>query len=187
MKTSPTFSPNEQSFNQFNLPSWLIERCSQLGYHSPTEVQKIGLPNILEGKDVILQAQTGSGKTLLFALPVIANVDPNRAAIQAVIIVPTRELGIQVASIMKLLSKGSPQSQKILIMNIIDGSKNRRQQIWAAAEPPHIVIGNPKSLQRIVEMGKLRLNSVRTVVIDEVDACLLNSHTKSVSNIIFCS
>jgi superfamily II DNA/RNA helicase len=87
-------------------------------------VQKIALPAILSGKDVILQAQTGSGKTLAYALPIISAVDPNRAAIQALVIVPTRELGLQVAAVMKQLSTGSPK--KILVMAVMTGSKNTR-------------------------------------------------------------
>ena len=140
------------TFRDYNLPEWLIDRCEELGFTSPTEVQRMGLPLVLEGKDVILQSQTGSGKTLLFALPILANVDPNRAAIQAVIVVPSRELGLQVASVFKTLSSsynkqkllsgtnGSAKS-KISIMSIFEGSNNRRQQIWATAEPPHIIIG----------------------------------------------
>ena len=86
------------------LPFWLIDRCETLGFKGPTEVQSMGLPLILEGKDVILQAQTGSGKTLLYVLPVLANIDPSRAAIQAVIIVPTRELATQINNVfIKLL------------------------------------------------------------------------------------
>ena len=133
-------------FRGFGFPDWLINRCEELNFNRPTEVQREGFPSIMNGNDVILQAQTGSGKTLLFALPVLSKIDASRAAIQAVIVVPTRELGLQVASTLKVLSKGSPN--KISIMSIMEGSNNRRQQLWATAEPPHIVIGNPKSLQR---------------------------------------
>ena len=133
-------------FRGFGFPDWLINRCEELNFSRPTEVQREGFPSIMNGNDVILQAQTGSGKTLLFALPVLSKIDATRAAIQAVIVVPTRELGLQVASTLKVLSKGSPN--KISIMSIMEGSNNRRQQLWATAEPPHIVIGNPKSLQR---------------------------------------
>lgn len=120
----------------------------------------------------------------------LATVDPTRAAIQAVIVVPTRELGLQVASTLKQLGKGSPD--KISVMSVVEGSQNRRQQLWATAEPPHIVVGNPRALQRIVEMGRLRLNSVSVVVVDEVDACLLGHETKQVGHlnlfliILFC-
>eukprot|EP01035_Chromulina_nebulosa_P016151 gene16151-21406_t len=73
------------------LPEWLLSSCEILGFRSPTLVQKEAIPVILSGKDVILQAQTGSGKTLSYGVPILSSIDPNRAAIQAVIIVPTRE------------------------------------------------------------------------------------------------
>lgn len=137
------------TFRELDLPSWLVEKCEDLGFLTPTEVQSIGIPVILQGKDVILQAQTGSGKTLLYSLPVLTNIDSSRAAIQAVIIVPTRELGMQVASVVKALSSSYNKlrgpdglKNKISVMTIVEGSKNRRQQLWATAEPPHIVIGN---------------------------------------------
>jgi superfamily II DNA/RNA helicase len=113
---------------------------------------------------------------LAYALPVLSQIDPSRAAIQAVIVVPTRELGLQVAAVLKQLSTGSPK--KIMVMPVMEGSQNRRQQMWATAEPPHVVVGNPRALQRIVDMGRLRLNAVSFVVLDEVDACLISHDTR---------
>lgn len=167
---------DENTFAQFNLPSWLVERCNELGYSNPTSVQKESLPSIMEGNDVVVQSQTGSGKTLVYSLPVLAGVNPSRAAIQAVIIVPTRELGLQVAATMKSLAAGS--RDKILVMSVFEGSKNRRQQLWATAEPPHVIVGNPKALQRLVDMGRVRLNSIDKIVIDEVDICLDYDETR---------
>jgi len=160
-----------------DIPSWLQANLDRLGLSSPTLVQQQALPAIFDGKDVILQAQTGSGKTLAYSLPVISKIDASRAAIQAVIVVPTRELGLQVAAVLKQLVTGSPE--KIMVMTLVEGSKNRRQQLWATAEPPHVVVGNPRSLQRIVDMGRLRLNSVNFVVLDEVDACLISPDTRA--------
>ena len=76
------------------------------------------------GKDIVFQAQTGSGKTLAYSLPLLTKVDPTRAAIQAVIIVPTRELSFQVVSVLRQLSAGAPN--KYMIMSVMEGSKNRR-------------------------------------------------------------
>jgi ATP-dependent helicase YprA (DUF1998 family) len=160
------------------IPQWLLERCDKLGYTNPTPVQQSALPAVFQGQDVILQAQTGSGKTLVYSIPVLSKIDAKRAAIQAVIVVPSRELGLQVAGILKQLANGSPD--KIMIMSLMEGSKNRRQQLWATAEPPHIVVGNPRSIQKIVDVGRLRLNSVAFVVVDEVDACLISSETRQV-------
>lgn len=158
------------------LPEWLSDSCNKLGFLHPTVSQEMALPRIFEGNDVILQSHTGSGKTLAYSLPILSNVDPSRAAIQAVIVVPTRELGQQVSAVLKQLAQGSPK--KIMVMTLVEGSKNRRQQLWAVAEPPHIVVGNPRSLQKVVDMGRLRLNSVNFIVLDEVDACLIDSETR---------
>lgn len=72
-----------------------------------------------------------------------------------------------------------------MIMPVVEGSKNRRQQLWAIAEPPHVVVGNPRALQRLVDMGRLRLNSVNFVVVDEVDACL-GSPTSKQASVALC-
>lgn len=165
------------SFSDYEtIPSWLTQRCQELGFKNPNLVQQSVLPSIFSGKDVVLQAQTGSGKTLVYALPILSQVDPTRASIQAVIIVPTRELGLQVCTVLKRLASGSPS--KIMIMPLFEGSNNRRQQLWAVAEPPHILVGNPKSLQKLVDNGRLRLNSVSFVVLDEVDACLSDNEIR---------
>jgi len=165
------------SFNKFvDIPDWLLENCDKLGFKEPTSAQEESLPLILGGKDVILQSQTGSGKTLSFALPILSKIDASRAAVQAVVVVPTRELGLQVTTVLKQLASGSPE--KIMIMSLVEGSKNRRQMIWATAEPPHIVVGNPRALQRLVDLGRLRLNAVSFVVLDEVDACLIEPDTR---------
>ena len=173
---------NENTFRNLGageIPQWLLERCEKLGYINPTPVQNAALPVVFKGEDLVLQAQTGSGKTLVYSIPVLSKIDAKRAAIQAVIVVPSRELGLQVAGILKQLSNGSPD--KIMIMSLMEGSNNRRQQLWATAEPPHIVVGNPRSIQKIVDVGRLRLNSVAFVVVDEVDACLINKDTRKVS------
>ena len=174
-----TWETQALSFRQTfgaSLPSWLLSRCEELGYIHPTATQSLALPVILNGSDCILQSQTGSGKTLAFALPILSKIDPSRAAVQAVVIAPTRELGLQISTVLKQLAAGS--EQKILVMSVMEGSRNRRQQAWAVAEPPHIVVGNPKSLQRLVDTGRLRLNAVSFVVLDEVDACLSNPETR---------
>ena len=170
-------SISNNTFRELNIfPEWIVSRCEAIGYSKPTLVQEKTIPSIMEGKDVVFQSQTGSGKTLAYGLPLLNSIDPNRAAIQAVIVVPSRELGLQITSVLKQVATGSPK--KIMIMPLVEGSLNRRQQLWAIADPPHIIVGNPKSLQRLVDLGRLRLNAVSFLVLDEVDACLLNTETK---------
>ena len=75
-----------------HLPSWLLQRCTETGYLHPTRIQELALPTLFQGHDTVVQAETGSGKTLCYVLPALARVDPTRSAVQALIIVPTREL-----------------------------------------------------------------------------------------------
>lgn len=160
-----------------SLPTWLTDRCEECGWKYPTLVQQRTLDDILDGKDVVIQAQTGSGKTLAYLLPLLAKIDPSRAAIQGLVVVPTRELGLQVARVAKRLaaSSSSNDGKKIMIMSILQGSQHKRQRAWAWAEPPHVVIGTPEELTNMVRFGAIRYNAVQYVVVDEVDACLLNN------------
>lgn len=158
------------------LPLWLLQRCHDLGYTYPTRIQKAALDAILDPDkpDVVVQAETGSGKTLCYLLPCLAAVDPARSTVQAMIVVPTRELGLQVARVAKRLVAAS--ETKIFVMSVLQGSQNRRQRAWAWAEPPQVVIGTPEELANMVQLGGIkRYNSIETIVVDEVDACLLNN------------
>ena len=179
---------SDQTFGELyspdSLPTWLTERCAELGWTYPTLVQQRALNDILKGNDVVIQAQTGSGKTLAYLLPLLAKIDPSRAAIQALIVVPTRELGLQVARVAKRLAASSGDGQKkIMIMSILQGSQHKRQRAWAWAEPPHVVIGTPEELTNMVRYGGIRYNAVQYVVVDEVDACLLNNAGSMSSNL----
>ena len=175
------------------LPEWLLEKCVECGWERPTKIQEKAMDAILvEKRDAIIQAETGSGKTLAYLLPALAAVDGSRAAVQAMIVVPTRELGLQVARIAKRLAAASIEERedsnlkknRIMVMSVLQGSQNRRQRAWAWAEPPHIVIGTPQELCDMVKYGGIkRYNSVKLVVVDEVDACLLNNAGSLTSNL----
>ena len=162
-----------------NLPKWLTDRCAECGWPTPTLVQRRSLDAILTGKDVVIQAQTGSGKTLSFLLPLLAKIDASRSSVQGMIVVPTRELGLQVSRVARRLAAASSVDNeaggKIMVMPVLQGSANRRQRAWAWAEPPHVVIGTPDELTKMVSKGGIRYNAVKFVVVDEVDACLLNN------------
>ena len=205
--SSKTFS---QHYSE-NLPFWLTSRAEECGWKYPTLIQQRALDTILEGKDCILQSQTGSGKTLSYVLPLLASIDKNRAAVQGIVVVPTRELGIQVVRVTRRLAAASStngivvddirmeedgdddgdgddsydlvlqedrKGNRIMIMSVLQGSANKRQRAWARAEPPHIVIGTPRELTDLVRTGGMKYNAVKFVVVDEVDACLLNNGGK---------
>ena len=181
--SSGKFHNNGSDDKHKRLPDWLIERCDACGWSEPTIVQQRALDTVLEGSDVVLQAQTGSGKTLAYLLPMLSRINASRAAVQAVVVVPTRELGLQVAKVAKRLAAGSNSNNeaggKIMVMSVLQGSSNKRQRAWAWAEPPHVVIGTPDELGKMVSKGGIRYNSVEIVVVDEVDACLGNRQTSN--------
>jgi superfamily II DNA/RNA helicase len=169
---------SDQTFAELygdRLPDWLIEKCESCGYKAPTLIQERALDLFFDETDdppnsMVLQAQTGSGKTLTYLLPLFAKLE-DRAAIQAMIVVPTRELGLQVATVAKRLA-----SRRFMVMSLLQGSQLRRQRAWAWAETPQVVIGTPVELLQMVQTGGLpRINSLNYVVVDEVDACLVHT------------
>jgi superfamily II DNA/RNA helicase len=195
MVTNETF---EEQFGDV-IPAWLLSKARECGWTHPTYAQQSALQSIFRDncRNVLLQAETGSGKTLAYLVPCLSRIDPTRSSLQAVVVVPTRELGLQVAKVARRLASGYHEDEtsaiqddptepelprstkmkgKILVMNVLQGSKNRRQRAWAWAEPPHVVIGTPPELLDMVAKGGFkRYNSVRTLIVDEVDACLLNN------------
>ncbi|CAM6017400.1 unnamed protein product [Sphagnum balticum] len=165
------------------LPDHLLQRVEELGFKYPTQVQKEALPVLLSGCDMILHAQTGSGKTLAYLLPMFSKVVPTRAAVQAIVVVPTRELGMQVAKVARMLAGKSgevPAEEmnikrergSITVMALLDGGTNSRQKSWLKAAPPQILVGTVERIGRMIEMKHLRTNAVTTIVVDEVDAMM---------------
>ncbi|TKW37000.1 hypothetical protein SEVIR_1G019000v4 [Setaria viridis] len=143
------------------VPDHVLQRAEEVGYVVPTEVQEQSLPLLLSGQDCILHAQTGSGKTLAYLLSVFSAIDFRRSSVQALVVVPTRELGIQVA---RLLA-----AKACTVMALLDGGMLKRQKSWVKAEPPAIIVATVPSLCQMVERRAFSLQSMRVLVIDEVD------------------
>lgn len=163
------------------VPEYVLRKAEEVGYSVPTLVQQEALPVLLSGRDCILHAQTGSGKTLAYLLPIFAKILPARAAVQAIVVVPTRELGMQVAKVArKLAGKGGSEEDgkapkekgTVMVMTLLEGGTNSRQKAWLKAEPPQIVVGTLERIARMIETKNLRTNAVNTIVIDEVDAMM---------------
>ena len=153
----------------------VAEALQALGdFEAPTEVQSCSIPPLLAGEDVLIHAQTGSGKTLAYLAPLFSRVDAARQTTQAVVVVPSRELGLQVAKVSRRMAKAmnaASDGKPIMVMSCMDGSSLRRQKKWAWAEPPHVVVGNARAVHEMAKYGGLRCaDAVEFVVIDEVDA-----------------
>ncbi|KAI5001496.1 hypothetical protein ZWY2020_026146 [Hordeum vulgare] len=143
------------------VPDHVLQRAEDVGYVSPTEVQEQSLPVLLSGQDCILHAQTGSGKTLAYLLAVFAAIDIGRSSVQALVIVPTRELGIQVTKVVRLLA-----AKTCNVMALLDGGMLTRQKSWLKATPA-IIVATAASLCQMVEKRAFSLGSIKILVIDE--------------------
>lgn len=210
-------SPSENSFAEIygdRLPQWLVARLQKLGFSSPTAVQQSALPLVLPSKggppglDIVIHAQTGSGKTLAYLLPVIAAVQPSRSVTQALIVVPTQELGMQVYKLLRRLTcayvtetettdfqgteidpadpsedivKGfeAPKKERVFfpVLPMLNQADLRRQKLQLREAAPRIVVGNPHRVAELVQSRRLRLDLLKVLVVDEFDACLLDTST----------
>nr|CAD1824463.1 unnamed protein product [Ananas comosus var. bracteatus] len=155
------------------VPDHVLKRAEEIGYVMPTDVQEQALPILLSGRDCVLHAQTGSGKTLAYLLLIFSALDFRRSAVQALIVVPTRELGMQVAKVARMLAAkpaGMEEMQRACtVMALLDGGMLKRQKSWLKAEPPEIVVATIGSLCQMLEKHLLKLEAMRVLVIDEAD------------------
>ncbi|HTX60879.1 MAG TPA: DEAD/DEAH box helicase [Methanobacterium sp.] len=146
----------------------LVKAIVDMGFEEATPIQSLAIPCIMQGKDVIGQAQTGTGKTAAFGIPILEKVDPSSKDLQAIILCPTRELAIQVAEELRKLSKYLKNMKVIPIY----GGQPIDRQIKALNKGVQIVIGTPGRVMDHMRRGTLDLSTVNIVVLDEADEML---------------
>lgn len=156
-----------QAFKDLPLGREVLRSVDELGFESLFPIQAQAIIPLLEGKDVIGQAQTGTGKTAAFGVPMVEKLNPKIRQVQGLILVPTRELAVQVATNMKLFAKYT----KLRVLPVYGGESIQRQ-IHALANGVQIVVGTPGRLIDLLRRGALNLYSVKTVVLDEADRML---------------
>jgi ATP-dependent RNA helicase DeaD len=157
-----------ETFAQLGLSAPLIQLLVELGYEAPTSIQQQTIPLLLAGRDLIGQAQTGTGKTAAFALPILDRLDLNHSVVQALVLTPTRELAIQVAEAIHAYSK---YLGRVRVLPIYGGDAIGRQ-IGRLRGGLHVVVGTPGRVMDHLRRGTLDLAAVKTVVIDEADEML---------------
>jgi ATP-dependent RNA helicase DeaD len=157
-----------EKFEELNLSKELRRAVREFGFEEMTPIQAKTIPLILEGRDVIGQAQTGTGKTLAFGLPVLESIHPRVRKPQAIILCPTRELAIQVAEELQGVLK---YKREITILPVYGGQPIDRQ-IRTLNTGAHVIIGTPGRTIDHIKRGTLKLETVRTVVLDEADEML---------------
>ncbi|MCM8533247.1 MAG: DEAD/DEAH box helicase [Lentisphaeraceae bacterium] len=162
------------SFSSLELPDYLLNTIAELNYEQPTAVQLQAIPEILAGKDVIAEAQTGTGKTAAYALPIIKHLNElpdkkKKVSVLSVTVVPTRELAIQVAAAFKSYSKNSPK--KLKMISLI-GGESISDQVRGLRMGVDIVIATPGRLLELIRRTEIRLVEVEALVLDEADKML---------------
>ncbi|XP_038877244.1 DEAD-box ATP-dependent RNA helicase 58, chloroplastic isoform X1 [Benincasa hispida] len=168
-----------------HVPEHILRRTEEIGFVAPTDVQRQALPVLFSGRDCVLHAQTGSGKTLTYLLLIFSVINAHKSAVQALIVVPTRELGMQVTKVARMLAARPPDSEhglnSYVVMALLDGGLLRRHKTWLKADPPTILVATVGSLCQMVERQFLNLGSLNVLVIDEVD--FMFSSSKQVSSL----
>ncbi len=155
-------------FSSLNLHTDLLENLSTLGYAEMTAIQQESLPLILEGKDVIAQGKTGSGKTAAFGLGLLQKLDVKRFRIQSLVLCPTRELADQVATELRKLGRGI---HNIKILTLCGGMPFG-PQVGSLEHGAHVIVGTPGRIEDHLKRGTLRLDDVNLLVLDEADRML---------------
>lgn len=155
-------------FKDLNISSEIQKAVEDMGFEEASPIQSLAIPQILAHKDVTGQAQTGTGKTAAFGIPLLENLNSNDKNLQAIILCPTRELAIQVAEELKKLSKYMP---KIDVLPVYGGQPIDRQ-IKALQTGVQVIIGTPGRVMDHIDRGTLKLNTIKTVILDEADEML---------------
>ncbi len=156
------------SFAQMALKAPLLKALNNLGYEAPTAIQAQTIPLLLEGRDVLGQAQTGTGKTAAFALPALSNLDLKLAAPQVMVLAPTRELAIQVA---EAFQSYASQTKSFHVLPVY-GGQDYGTQIRALQRGVHVIVGTPGRVMDHMRRGNIKLDNLKTLVLDEADEML---------------
>jgi ATP-dependent RNA helicase DeaD len=171
------------SFEDLGLRPELVQAITEMGYEAPTPIQEGAIPALLAGGDVLGQAQTGTGKTAAFALPMLSNLDYNRGGVQAIVLAPTRELAIQVSDNIFKYGRGLG----VRTATIYGGTSYARQTKKleeANYGRPMVVVGTPGRTLDLLNQGALKLSDVRYLVLDEADEMLKMGFIDDVETIL---
>ncbi|WP_257964183.1 DEAD/DEAH box helicase [Bacillus sp. UMB0728] len=156
------------NFKHLGISDPLIHKLAAQGINEPTAVQEKAIPIVLEGRDIIAQAQTGTGKTLAFILPILEKIDPSNGSTQALIVTPTRELALQITSEVKKLIEDMPDLNVLAVY----GGQDVEKQLHKLQRQTQIVVATPGRLLDHLRRGTVQLDEVSFLVLDEADQML---------------
>ena len=156
------------TFADLGLPQSILDAVNQIGFVTPSPIQQETIPHLLEGRDVLGMAQTGSGKTAAFSLPLLSKIDPNARYPQMLVMAPTRELAIQVADACEQLTKNMKGVRVVTVY----GGQRYDIQLRALKQGSQVVVGTPGRILDHIRRGTLDLSALQSIVLDEADEML---------------
>jgi ATP-dependent RNA helicase DeaD len=170
-----------KNFSELGLSAKTLQALDQIGIHTPTEIQQKAIPLLLEeDTDFLGLAQTGTGKTAAYGLPLIEKIEPGLREIQALIITPTRELGQQVAEQLMAFSK----YMEHIRVEVVYGGKPIDRQIQFLRKKPKILVATPGRLIDLISRRALSLKNIRYVILDEADEMLNMGFQEDIHSIL---
>ena len=167
IRIEPT-APLSEGFAAFGLRPEILEGLEAIGFHEPSPIQRAAIPELLLGRDLVGQAQTGTGKTAAFGLPLLQRLDPDQRTPQVLVLTPTRELALQVA---EAFSGYAARLRNVKVLAIYGGA-DFRDQIQQLRRGVQIVVGTPGRVMDHMRQGTLDLSGLRSLVLDEADEML---------------
>ncbi len=167
-------------FADLNLSAPILKSLKEVGYESPSPIQAATIPYLLDNRDVLGQAQTGTGKTAAFALPILSRIDLKQHTPQALVLAPTRELAIQVAEAFQRYAAHIPKFHVLPIY----GGQSYGPQLAALRRGVHVVVGTPGRVIDHLDKGSLDLSALKTLVLDEADEMLRMGFIDDVERIL---
>jgi ATP-dependent RNA helicase DeaD len=168
-------------FSELGLSPDTLKALDELGFKNPTPIQQQSIPHLLQDKsDLIGLAQTGTGKTAAFALPLLEFIDLEQKSTQALILSPTRELGQQIAEQIKLFAKYHPRINTLAVY----GGASIEKQIKDLRRTVHVIIATPGRLIDLIKRGKIQLDTVHTLILDEADEMLSMGFKEDLNTIL---
>ncbi|MDP0490535.1 MAG: DEAD/DEAH box helicase [Verrucomicrobiota bacterium JB023] len=169
-------------FQELGVPHYYLRALDELGINEPTKVQREAIPQLIkDGGDFIAQAQTGTGKTAAFGLPLLTKIKPHLPEVQGLVIAPTRELAKQIG---KQLFRYTKYAQKKIFVEVLCGGESIDKQHAALQRPTHIVVATPGRLIDMLNRKALTLEKVKTLILDEADEMLSMGFKPELSKIL---
>lgn len=170
----------QNRFSSLPIQEPILQAVQEMGFQEMTEIQSKAIPPMLEGRDVIAKAPTGTGKTCAFGIPLIERIDPENPDIQAVILAPTRELATQIRDDLEALTRFMPQVRTLVVY----GGQSMDKQKQQLKKGTHILVATPGRLLDLMQHRYLSLKSVTAAVLDEADKMLDMGFYKDVRKIL---